>query len=113
MRPLTNALASLAIAATALAGGWLIRRREAPARPEAAAALSAQVQEVERELRALRREGELGRTAAAVIPPEPSKSLESGKTKETDPARLRMTEARRNELVSARLDQQFDGDGAD
>jgi hypothetical protein len=102
------------MATAASAGGWFLRGREALARHDAStAALSAQVQEVERELRDLRWERELTRTAAAakVDPAQPSKPAEPNKAKEKGTDHL--TDAQRNELVSARLDQQFDTDGVD
>src|SRR5260370_19861034 len=117
MRPLTSVGACIVMVAAASAGGWLLRGREALARPEAAptAAHSAQVQEVERELRDLRREKDLGRAAAEAKGDSalPSKALEPSKAKGGDTDRLRMTEAQRNELVSARLDQQFEADRED
>ncbi len=73
------------------------------------------MQEVERELRDLRREKDLGRAAAEAKGDSalPSKALEPSKAKGGDTDRLRMTEAQRNELVSARLDQQFEADRED
>jgi|SRR5579859_854923 len=114
MRPLTYAGVFIVIATTASAGGWLLRGREALARHDApTAALSAKVQEVERELRDLRREKELARGAAEskVELAQPGKTAEPSKPEGRDAEQ--MTQAQRSELISARLDQQFEADNED
>jgi hypothetical protein len=104
--------AAVGLLGAAFAYGWLSHRLE-PSRADGdpSAVLSNRLGEVERELQDVRRQAEVERAAAVQsrtgLPPPAASSAAIA------PAKPRLTEAQREQRLSAHLDRQFDGERED
>jgi hypothetical protein len=104
--------AAVGVLGAAFAYGWLSHGREPPRSANPSSELSSRLGEVEQQLRDVRRQAEVERAAAVQARSGPSPAPASSPAA-IAPAKPRMTEAEREQRLSARLDRQFDGERED